>query len=243
VVPPPNLVLAAIAGLLLIHRHRRAGSIVVACSLGLLLILALPITGQVLLVSLELGLPLEPPRDDPPQAIVILGAEVEHTPGKAPHDVQIGALSLQRLRAGAELQRRAHLPVLVSGGVLEKKDPPIAELMAASLKQDFGVQPQWVEGRSRNTWENARDSAAILEPLGIHSVYIVTHAWHEHRAMIAFRRVDMRVTAAPVQFDGLSSGVLPSVEGWTHSYFALHEWIGFAWYWLADHLWRSNNPA
>ncbi len=215
----------------------------VAASLALLLILSSPVVGQALLVSLEQGFPLEPPRNDPPQAIVILGAEMERALGTAPDDVQVGPLTLQRLRAGAALQRRTHLPVLVSGGELETDEPPIAELMADSLRNDFGVPVQWIEGRSRNTWENAAHSAAILEPLGIRSVYVVTHGWHERRAMIAFRRTDLKATAAPVQMDDISAGALPSVNGSMHSYFALHEWIGLAWYWLADHLWRSNRAA
>ena len=241
-VPPPNLVLVAIAGLVLMRWRRRAGTIVVAASLGLLLILSLPIVSQALIVSLEQGLPLDPPRNNPPQAIVILSAEMQHTLGPGP-DVRVGPLTLQRLSAGAALARRTHLPILVSGGTLEENEPPIAKLMADSLRNDFGVPVQWIEDHSRNTWENASDSAAILEPLGIHSVYVVTHAWHERRAMIAFRRTGLRATAAPVQLDELNAGALPAVTAWLQSYYALHEWIGLAWYWLADHLWRSNSAA
>jgi uncharacterized SAM-binding protein YcdF (DUF218 family) len=241
-VPPPNLVLAAIAGLVAMRWHRRAGTIVVAASLALLLIFSLPITGEALLISLEQGLPLDPPQNDPPQAIVILGAEVERTLGPGP-DVRVGPLTLQRLRAGADLQRRTHLPILVSGGRLRSDQPPIADLMAHTLTKDFGVPVQWIEALSRNTWENAVDSAAILEPLGIRSVYVVTHAWHEHRAIIAFRRVGLQPTAAPVQLDDIRMGLLPSTKAWLDSYFGLHEWIGFVWYWLVDHPARSNSAA
>ena len=188
VVPPPNLVLIALAGLVVMRWrwYRRAGMIIVTASLVLLLVLSLPVTGQSLLVSLEQGLPLTPPADAPPQAIVILSAEVEHTVGPGP-DVRVGPLTLQRLRAGAALYRRTHLPILVSGGTLQTDEPPIADLMADSLKNDFGVPVRWVEAQSRDTWENASNSAAVLAPLGIHSVYVVTHAWHEKRALIAFR--------------------------------------------------------
>ena len=172
VVPPPNLVLIALAGLVLMRLrwYRRAGTIIVAVSLVLLLVLSLPITGQSLLVSLEQNLPLTPLADASPQAIVILSAEVEHTIGPGP-DVQVGPLTLQRLRAGAALYRRTHLPIMVSGGTLQEDEPPIAGLMADSLKNDFGVPVRWVEARSRTTWENASNSAAILEPQGIRSVY------------------------------------------------------------------------
>ncbi|HSU04384.1 MAG TPA: YdcF family protein [Acetobacteraceae bacterium] len=242
-VPPFNLVLVAIGGLLLMcwRWYRRAGIAIVAISLALLLVLAVPITGQALLVSLEQGLPLEPPKDAPPQAIIVLGAEVEHTLGQP--DVTVGPLTLQRLRAAASLYRRTHLPILVSGGTLHEDDPPIAGLMADSLKNDFGVPVQWVETKSFNTWENAGESAAILDPLGLRSVYVVTHAWHEKRALIAFRHFGFRVTAAPVQLDDFSAGWLPETTSWTRSYYGLHEWVGTAVYWLDAYLRPSNKAA
>ena len=38
--------------------------------------------------------------------------------------------------------------------------------MRDSLTQDFQVPVRWVEDRSRDTWQNARDSAAILRANG-----------------------------------------------------------------------------
>lgn len=238
-VPPPNLVLLAIVGLWLMRRRRqsRAGPVIVALSLAGLLILSLPIVGQALLISLEQGLPLTPPAGSAPQAIIILSAELDHVRG-GDEPVRPGPLTLQRLQAGAALYRRTHLPVLVSGGVLGAQEAPIATVMAESLNADFGVPVRWTEDRSRTTWENAADSAAILRPLGIRSVYVVTHAWHEKRAVLAFRHFGLLPTAAPVQLDALRGGVWPSTTGWSRSYYALHEWIGYIWYWL-----HAYNPA
>jgi len=211
------------------RRQSRVGPVIVAASLAGLLILSLPIVGQALLVSLEQGLPLTPAADAPPQAIVILSAELDHVRGP---DVRAGPLTLQRLQAGAALYRRTHLPVLVSGGVLGHEEPPIASIMAESLTADFGVPVRWTEDRSRTTWENAAFTASILRPLGIRSVYVVTHAWHEKRAILAFRHFGLLPTAAPVQLDALRGGILPSTVGWSRSYYALHEWIGCIWYWM-----------
>jgi uncharacterized SAM-binding protein YcdF (DUF218 family) len=179
-------------------------------------------------VALEQDLPLDPPREAPPQAIVILSAEAD--PVRDPPGIEVGALTLQRLRAGALLWRRVHLPVLVSGGRLRPGQEPIAVAMADTLRQTFGVPVRWVEPRSLNTWQNAGDSAAILEPLGITSVYLVTHAWHERRAVLAFRQFGLIPTAAPVQFDAVPFDMLPDVVGWSQTYLALHEWIGLALY-------------
>ncbi len=232
VVPPPNLVVIGLCALVLVRWrwHERIAMLVVAICLVLLFAFSVPVVGQGLLVSLEHGLPLAPPKDDPPQAIVVLSAEVERTLGEP--GVAVGQLTLQRLRAAAQLYRRTHLPILVSGGTLQKDDPPIANLMADSLKNDFGVPVRWQETQSFNTWENATDSADILAPLGIRSIYVVTHAWHEKRAVIAFRHAGFRVTAAPVHLDDFSAGWLPQTSAWVHSYDGMHEWVGTAVYWF-----------
>ncbi len=114
--------------------------------------------------------------------------------------------------------------------------------MAASLRDDFGVPVRWVEQRSPTTWENARDSAAILEAVGVRSVYVVTSAWHMRRALIAFAPTGLAVTLAPVRRDQpaewIAEGLLPRAGAWAVSFDALHEWIGCAWYRLRA--WRAH---
>ena len=76
-------------------------------------------------------------------------------------------------------------------------------------------------------------SAPILKENGIHSIYVVTSAWHMRRALLAFADTGIAVTAAPTHFDRVSTDLidfLPSTVGWTTSFLALHEWIGCAWY-------------
>ena len=98
----------------------------------------MPAVAGTLLCALERNLPMTPPADKPPGAIVILGAEVTHTAAAQPGDT-VGRLTLERLRAGAALQRKTRLPILVSGGVIGDDPPPIAVLMRQSLTQDFQV--------------------------------------------------------------------------------------------------------
>ena len=242
-VPPANLLLFALAGLALARRHRRAGLGLTAACLALLLAAGLPITGDALLASLgtgaaPAGVPaIEPgaiaPGTKPPGAIVILGADVNRAgPGEA--EAEPGPLTLERLRAGAMLYRRVHLPVLVTGGTLRPDLVPVGEVMARSLPADFGVPVRWTERNSRDTWENARDSAALLRQAGIGSAYVVTHPWHMRRALIAFARFGIAVTPAPTLIHAgpeIDFGsFLPQPRAWLDSYFALHEWIGCAWY-------------
>jgi uncharacterized SAM-binding protein YcdF (DUF218 family) len=146
----------------------------------------------------------------------------------------VGLLTLARERAGARLARSSGLPILVAGGQIRSSSPTLAALMAASLAADFGVTPRWLEDRSQDTWQNAANAAAMLRSAGIGRAYVVTSAWHMRRALIAFRAAGLPVVAAPA--DALApphleaSTLIPRVSAWQEGYYALHEWIGCAWY-------------
>ncbi len=232
-VPPISLGLFALAGLLIQRRHRRLGHFATWSGLLVLLLLAIPAVGSSLLVALEQDLPLKAPDDAPPQAIVILGGDSQRGPGDKPTWL-VGALSLERVRAGAMLHRRTGLPILVSGGALHAGEPPVAELMADSLISDFQVPVQWIEPVSRDSWEDAHFSADILHKQGLRSVYVVTQAWHMRRALMAFASAGIIGVAAPTQLDAVRASFVddfvPTAGGWQASYFAFHEWIGCAWY-------------
>ena len=240
-VPPLNLALLAAFAFFLLRR--RVGRAVVGTALVGLIVLSLPAVGQALLVSLE-RLP-EPhaanPPAAPPGAIVVLSAELRYIRGpdsglEDPLDADIGPLSLERVRAAAALHRRTGLPILVSGGIVHDEPVATATVMARSLTDDFGTPPRWVETRSRDTWENARFSADMLHAAGISTVYVVTHAWHMPRALLAFRQAGITAVPAPVRLDAWPSltwrQFVPADSGWQLSYFGFHEWIGLVFYGL-----------
>jgi uncharacterized SAM-binding protein YcdF (DUF218 family) len=182
----------------------------------------------------SLAPPNPAPQPTAPQAIVILSGDQSEIRVGSGASYRVGALTLEREQAGAALARRTHLPVLVTGGALHSWSPTLADLMSASMKDDFNVPVTWEERNAPDTWGNATGSAAILRKAGITSVYVVTHAWHMKRALLAFRRAGLAVTAAPVAIDGKStlrgSEFLPSPKAWLESFYAMHELIGWAWY-------------
>ena len=234
--PPPLLAYAALAGIALSVRRRRGRAWLGlgAAALGGLLVLGMPVTGQALLVSLEDDAPPRAPADAPPQAIVILSAEIERTRD----GLEPGPLTLQRLLAGARLWQRTGLPVLVSGGIPAPGEASIAAVMARTLERDFHVPVRWIEGQSQTTWENASDSAALLLPAGVRSIYLVTHSWHERRSVLSFRHFGLIPTVASVPPDVVTGGFVPSVTGWWRSFDALHEWLGLAVY--SVRAWRAG---
>ena len=83
----------------------------------------------------------------------------------------MGLELLERLNYGAWLSRMTHLPILLSS------DYGNAAAMAVSLNRDFQVPARWVEWRSLDTFENARNSAVILRANHVNSILLVTSSY------------------------------------------------------------------
>lgn len=186
---------------------------------------------------LEAGLiPLEavPPQA---QAIVVPGAGLEFGGMDSHEGAQLNGFALQRLLQAARLHRRTGLPILVGGGpVYPGQRRAEAELARRVLEEDFGVPVRWVEGRSRNTWENAHYAKDRLGAAGVRSVILVTQAFHMPRARWAFERAGLEVIPAPFGFshpDGLGEGWMawiPQARALAQTRRVLHEWVGLRWY-------------
>ena len=210
-----------------------------ACAAGLagLYALATPLVAyRVLLRSLERFAPL-PPRDLGAfrcQAIVVLAGDGRQPSPEFGSPGVPGPLSLERLRYAAFVARRTALPILLVGGA-SSPPPTISRRMAASLADDFGVAPGWIADGSRDTLGNGQEAAATLLPLGISRVFVVTHAWHLARAVVAFRSAGLDPVPAPTAFAGahgpwrFSKGaVVPRAGALLLSALALHEIMGLA---------------
>src|SRR3546814_19898055 len=91
--------------------------------------------------------------------------------------------------------------------------------MQITLERDFGVEVRWTESESTSTWTNARLSAAKLRAAGIRRFYLVTHAWHMPRALLAFAGTGLEAVPAPPGFAPRSDvgwvAVLPSAASFT----------------------------
>jgi uncharacterized SAM-binding protein YcdF (DUF218 family) len=236
--PPLLLVLAGLPLGVLAWRGWRPGGLWAAVAVTGVTLLATPSASGRLMASLEREVPDAPPPQaadgTQPGAIVILGAEMASGAGHP----DIGPMTLERLRAGAALHRRTGLPLLVTGGPLSSDAPPIAQMMARSLREDFGTPVQWVESQAPDTRGNAVLSAAMLHQAGIGTAYVVSHAWHLPRALAAFERAGLEPVAAPVRparnTDPQWSDLLPRPDHLAESWFALREWLGRLVYAIRD---------
>ncbi len=207
--PPTSAILLVLLGTALRGKWARGSRILQVGGLVWLLVASTPAFGGALLRQLQTS-PALPASGPLPaaQAIVVLSAEADVEGSEYGHAVA-GPLTMVRLRYGAWLQRRTGLPMLTSGGVPATGKPSLAALMADAATQEFGTPVRFREEASATTRENASFSAAILREHGIHTVLLVTSAWHMPRAAACFRREGIDVVAAPTGFR------IPAVEDWT----------------------------
>lgn len=243
ILPPANLFLLIAIGLLVWRRWPRTGRWMAGVGLAALAFLSTAGGAQLFVAPLEHRThALLAPAKAGAQAIVVLAAgRVAHAPEYGGRDIP-DYVTLARLRYAAHLQRMTGLPILVSGGngssgIDPDKDDRAytkAAAMAAALREDFGVPVKWIEGGSRDTAENARYSAALLQADGIRRILLVTDAMHMPRAHMAFVRAGLDAVSAPTMFFSVKSPEMsawvPSAEGLRRSWYAIYEWIGILWY-------------
>lgn len=238
--PPGVIVVVALIGFMLQTRWRWFGFFIVGLCIVALLALSLPLTARQLALPLEsqhgaLSLSVPDKNSPPAEAIVVLGGgRYADAPEYAGDTVSLA--TLERLRYAARLQQKTDLPVLVSGGAPFGEEVSEAALMRAVLERDFKVKVRWVENKSANTLENARESKVLLQEAGVRRIYLVTHAWHMPRAVWAFTNAGISVTPAPMGFTTLTRaerqvfGYLPSAGALGISSRTLRERLGLLWY-------------
>ncbi len=233
--PPLSLVLLAASGWRLSRRWRKTGIAIIWMAAIVLVGLSTQAGSRLLIMPLEArSLPVPDLAHSGAQAIVVLGGgKLLDAPDDAGHD-QPTPTSLMRLRHGARLQRLTGLPVLVSGGAPEGDGDSEAQVMARSMKQDFGIEVRWVEDASHNTAQNAQLTYVKLSQEGIRRILLVTDAMHMPRAQAAFVSAGFDVVPATTYFRARrpldAASFIPKARELENSSYAIHEWIGLLWY-------------
>jgi uncharacterized SAM-binding protein YcdF (DUF218 family) len=226
-----------IASLLLFFSRRVLSFLCLLTGSVLLYLSSIPLVSNYLLQSLETYPALDQEEISQPRAsaIVILGGG--HYPDAPEYDGDtVSQHTLVRIRYGAWLHRHTGLPILLTGGTVGSAKVSEARLMQLALDEDFQIKNTWIEGKSSNTLENAAFSQKVLSRKGIKKIYLVTHAWHMNRSLIAFQQSGLDVIPAPTGFttnDYLSYGIfslLPRSRSLFDTNRALHEYLGESWY-------------
>lgn len=165
-----------------------------------------------------------------PQAVVVLGA------GRRQHDGQFSLTTrgLGRLQLAARLAHEHGLPLVVSGGQktsMAVDEPSESALMADQVRRHWPHLQVLQESESRNTWENAVNTAALLAEQRIDEVMLVSDRAHLPRALLCFQSQGVLAQAVwqkrlPRHAWRPSAGALTMVpEIW-------YEWLALVWYHL-----------
>lgn len=208
-------------------------------ALASLAICSAPPTGHALMGALERRhLPLTNDQVPERQVAVVLGGGIRDF--SKPRTMIELAPAGNRVLYAARLYRAGKISrILVTGGSLMEHDQLREAELMKRLLVEWGVPVEHiiVEDRSRTTWENAQNVAALWSTMGLKSGLLVTSAFHMPRALAAFQKVGIDVVPASTDIYS-SSGmslldVLPAVEGLALFTMALREWIGVVGYRLA----------
>jgi uncharacterized SAM-binding protein YcdF (DUF218 family) len=147
-------------------------------------------------------------------AIVVLGGAVS-PPRLGGSEIDLHSAA-DRVWYAARLFHAGKAPLLILSGGYDPERLVFSEARAmATFLADLGVpaQAMVLEEQSRNTRQNAANSAALLKARGINRILLVTSALHMPRAMALFTAQGLQVIAAPTDFEA-SQAPPPGILAW-----------------------------
>ncbi|MFN8058238.1 MAG: YdcF family protein [Vicinamibacterales bacterium] len=186
--------------------------------------------------------PVEWPTSQPPAAIVVLSGGFRRGPdgrGSLAEDTTLRCLH------GLDLYRKTPAArLVVSGGILSTGPPTVAVAEGMRdflIRQGVPAQAILVERRSQTTFENAAETFALLQPLGMTRIALVTEAFHMPRSVAVFVHQGFDVVPAPFNHhtersDWSVRDLTPAARHAATVSLVLHEWLGLGWYRLRGRL-------
>lgn len=225
----------------LVRARPRLRAALAALAVAVLVVFSSEKVANRLIRLVEAGAPATYRADVVYDAVVVLGGMVDPDASAASGEIEVDD-HVDRLLRAWELLRagRAHA-VLLSGGLLEPLPGgvPEADQLAALLSR-WGVPAAQIvaESASRNTRENAIESARVAAGRGWKRLLLVTSAAHMPRALGCFRAVGLEPDTLPVDHHAKAPGRgawLPRAPALDGSTWALRELAGRLVYRLAGY--------
>ncbi|MDR0502396.1 MAG: YdcF family protein [Treponema sp.] len=245
--PPGCLILALLLLVIYIPRRYKIFPVFI---LLLFYTMSIQPVSDFLLKPLENAYP--PLKDDVmsewPQAIIILGGgTVQGSPEAGTGKDVLSSEAMKRALYAFTLRDRFPVPLVFTGGkVFEYNQEPEA-IAAHRLYESLGLPAERFipEDKSRNTWENARETAKLVisspdaGDYQIKKAILVTSAYHIKRGVYCFESNGISVIPAPTdykchrgrKYDFFS--YMPSMGYLGKTSLALHEYIGLLYYVIA----------
>jgi uncharacterized SAM-binding protein YcdF (DUF218 family) len=224
--PPNSLLLLGFVGLLIWQRRPRLARALIAFVLGSIWLLSTPAIATQLMRLAQQYPPVSSSQLSGAQAIVVIGGGDFREFAPEYGGPAAGGELLEKIGYAAYLARRTRLPILVSGF------EPETAAMRATLRQEFDIEPRWVDSEAYDTFENARNSARQLKHDAVERILLITSADHMHRSVEEFTAAGLSVVAAPVGTRGPHTrnfmDYVPRLEALGDSYQSIYELLGEA---------------
>ncbi len=200
---PLSLLLLALLVVTVAYRRRWARGLLATVLLGYY-VLSMPVTAHAIMRRFEVPRSAAETLRDRYDAVVVLSGLVDlelSQPGR----VEFGT-SVDRMLEGMTLVRRGmgeRLIISGGSGLLFDQSVSEAELLRA-FAIDWGIPADriLVDGTSRNTYENAVNTAKLIREHGLQHVLLVTSSFHMRRALATFHRQGVFPDVYPVDFRG-----------------------------------------
>ena len=240
--PLTHIVLFALAALLC-SCHPRIVRTCLLLALFWLFIFGTPFLPNALIRHLETR--YAPPNPLPHVEAVIVLSGMINLEQSTPEQIEFGE-SVERILEGMRIVKRGAADRLIlSGGSGSLFDQTKSE--AVILRQfaiDFGIPADriLIEPDSRNTYENAVESAKLMRRQGISSFMLITSATHLPRAMGCFRKIGLNPIPCGVDFHSNSSphytpfDLIPEVGNLRGASWVLREYVGIVIYKAAGYI-------
>ena len=240
-VPSNILILLGLIGaVLLLTRFARTGRRLVVVSILLIAICGFLPVGKALMLVLEDRFPKWDALRGAPDGIIILGGALNADLTEARGQIALGEDAERFTEVAALARRYPSARIFFSGGTgsIDLTALPEARYVVPLL-ESFGIPASRIalEGRSRNTQENARFTLEMVKPKAGERWLLVTSALHMPRSVGCFRNVGFEVDAHPVGWrtSGRADLLLLNgriSDGLVHTDAAVREWVGLLLYWL-----------
>ncbi|MFA6154347.1 YdcF family protein [Mesorhizobium sp.] len=244
-IQPLNLaIFLLLAGLLAAMIGRRRFAVTGSAVAFLILALAAWTSlGAMMLTPLEQRFP-RPPLPAKVDGIVVLGGGFEGAINLARGGYELNAGGDRMVEAAVLARRFPEAKVVVSGGNGELfLDGEGDATTAPRLLGALGVAPERLilESKSRNTYENAVFTKALVTPKPGETWLLVTSAFHMPRAKALFDKAGFPTVPWPVDYrtsgkEGIGLFRDNPADSLQATTTATREWIGLVAYWLSGRI-------
>lgn len=114
--------------------------------------------------------------------------------------------------------RKAQLIIISGGNVFPQGGVQSEAFYTAKVLREWGIPGEviLIEGRSRNTYENALETRKILKDKQIDKILLVTSAFHMPRALATFRTAGIDAVPSPSSYS-IADYTRPRILDWVPS--------------------------